>query len=83
MQKNCISIYNEFSNIGPTRRTWTWRIKVKLLERYSWDLPCSFCWWSKCHEVDTPAYVPTIFEDTDASLKMKTVQGMELYTVRL
>ena len=29
MQNNCISIYNEFSNIGPTRRTWTWRIKVK------------------------------------------------------
>ena len=29
MPKNCISIYNEFSNIGPTRRTWTWRIKVK------------------------------------------------------
>ena len=28
MPKNCISIYNEFSNIGPTRRTWTWRIKV-------------------------------------------------------
>ena len=22
--------YNEFSNIGPTRRTWTWRFKVKL-----------------------------------------------------
>ena len=31
MPKNCISIYNEFSNIGPTRRTWTWRIKVKEL----------------------------------------------------
>ena len=29
MPKNCISIYNEFSNIGPTRRTWAWRIKVK------------------------------------------------------
>ena len=29
MPKNCISIYNEFSNIGPTRTTWTWRIKVK------------------------------------------------------
>ena len=28
MPKNCISIYNEFSNIGPTRRTWTWRFKV-------------------------------------------------------
>ena len=27
-KKNCISIYNEFSNIGPTGRTWTWRIKV-------------------------------------------------------
>ena len=26
---NCISIYNEFSSIGPMRRTWTWRIKVK------------------------------------------------------
>ena len=31
MPKTCISIYNEFSNIGPTRRTWPWRLKVKLL----------------------------------------------------
>ena len=28
MPKSCISIYNVFSNIGPMRRTWTWRIKV-------------------------------------------------------
>ena len=26
MPKNCISIYDEFSNIGPIRRTWTWGI---------------------------------------------------------
>ena len=31
MTKTCISIYNEFSNIGPTRRTWLWRLKVKYL----------------------------------------------------
>ena len=30
MTKTCISIYNEFSNIGPTRRTWLWRLKVKV-----------------------------------------------------
>ena len=29
MPKNCISIYDEFSNIGPMHRTWTWGIKVK------------------------------------------------------
>ena len=29
MSNTCISIYNEFSNIGPTRRTWLWRLKVK------------------------------------------------------
>ena len=28
MPKNCISNYDEFSNIGPTRRTLTWGIKV-------------------------------------------------------
>ena len=26
--------YNEFSNIGPTRRTWTWRIKVNKAQIY-------------------------------------------------
>ena len=30
MTKTCIFIYNEFSNIGPTRRTWLWRLKVKI-----------------------------------------------------
>ena len=41
MTKTCISIYNEFSNIGPTRRTWLWRLKVKRQKRYDrsmlWD----------------------------------------------
>ena len=25
------AFHDEFSNIGPTRRTWTWRIKVNVL----------------------------------------------------
>ena len=28
-------IYNEFSNIGPTRRTWLWRLKVKIKFNYN------------------------------------------------
>ena len=35
MTKTCISIYNEFSNIGPTRRTWLWRLKVKYSHTYT------------------------------------------------
>ena len=34
MTKTCISINNEFSNIGPTRRTWLWRLKVKKKEEW-------------------------------------------------
>ena len=42
MPKNCISIYNEFTNIGPTRRTWTWRIKVKVNGVMSY-----LCFWEE------------------------------------
>ena len=37
MIKTCISFYEEFSNIGPTRRTWLWRLKVKA------NQPCECC----------------------------------------
>ena len=33
----------------------------------------------KSEDVDSSAYVPTIFEDSDVSLKRKAVQGMETY----
>ena len=33
----------------------------------------------KSEDVDSPAYVPTIFEHTDVSLKRKAVQDMEIY----
>ena len=38
MPKNCISIYNEFSNIGPMRMTWTWRIKVNTYMRMGYEV---------------------------------------------
>ena len=43
MTKTCISIYNEFSNIGPTRRTWLWRLKVKFWFNDVF-LPCTRKW---------------------------------------
>ena len=30
MDDKNFSIHNGFSNIGPTRRTWLWRLKVKV-----------------------------------------------------